>query len=229
MRNVIVPVTAITLIVVARLTAAKALYDKNPPLLPEFFVMNGIQYLSSENVHPPYPHDNVPDPPYTAGRMKTFYDWSKRAMIEHYLDECVPIFPQMASGDPGFECMFLNVNETSFLITYKATRPKWMPPCCVFGKPFHPPTRNFLESVNKTTLSHTSVVNGKESVWWRVDIEPPTGPFYYAWNLPLRNGKSESQVYATFDFPGIRSWVTQNFFNVTLEQPPAETWKLPVE
>ena len=53
--------------------------------------------------------------------MESFYDWSQRAMVEHYLDACVPIFPEAGPGDPGFECSFTNVNETSFLVTYNST------------------------------------------------------------------------------------------------------------
>ena len=224
-------------LVVALLVVVFAFFSKigtatkrmNPPSLPEFFIAEGVQYISPAHTSPPFPRDNIPFPPYSAGRMKSYYDWSQRAMVEHYLDACVPIFPQMSSNDQ-FECRFLNVNETSFLITYNDTRPVWMSPCCLFEKPFHPPERRFLEKINASTLPNLSPVNGKESVWWRVPIEPPTGPFFYAWNLPLRNGTDESQVYATFDFPGIGSWVTQNFVNVSLDKrPPNETWVLPIE
>ena len=206
-------------------TLRQDFYD--PPSLPEFFISEGIQYVSSANTSPPFPKNNVPDPPYSAGRMKSFYDWSKRAMVEHYLDECVPIFPQMTKGE-RFECTFLNINETSYLITYADTRPSWMPSCCLFEKTFHPPSRHFLENLEASMLSDRSRVNGKPSAWWVVPIEPPTGPFFYAWNLPLRNGTNESQVYATFDFPGIDSWVTQNFVNVKRDKrPPEDTWALP--
>ena len=100
--------------------------EHEPPTIPEYWHSTGIQYISSPDAPPPFPHNNgVPAAPYTAGRMETFYDWSQRGMIEHYLDACVPIFPEAGPTDPGFECSFINFNETSFLVTYNET--------CVFA------------------------------------------------------------------------------------------------
>ena len=238
--------------------------SEEPPTIPEYWHSTGIQYISSPDTPPPFPHNNgVPAAPYVAGRMETYYDWSRRSMIEHYLDECVPIFPQAGPNDPGFECSFVNVNETSFLITYNDTcvsivklflrrcaltqwmcrcaflfvapcapcrsvpitalvrwrrcvrlmmptndefgpaclwvgrclrfgapgpcspsccaaertivslfrtlmplfafrRPSWALPCCVFGKPWHPPTPSFLQNFTKRELPKSSPINGTE-------------------------------------------------------------------
>jgi hypothetical protein len=89
-----------------------------PPAIPEHWSSRGVQYLSGAGLPPPYAATGgIPPPPFTEGRMRTFYDWSKRAMVEHYLDRnCVPIWPQAKPTDPGFECSFININETSFLV-----------------------------------------------------------------------------------------------------------------
>ena len=204
-----------------------AIASSNPPPLPEYWSAEAIQYISDPNIPPPFTNTSgVPPRPRTEGRLHSVYDWSRRAMIEHYLDACVPIFPR---GDT-FECTFLNVNDTAFLITYDDSRPPWLPtPCCVFRRPHHPPTPTFLDDLNKTELPSPSPINGSAARWWRVDIPPPMGPFFYAWTTPFRPGE---QIYAAFDFPGVVAnsggrWAVQNFQNVTLERPPASTWKLP--
>ena len=200
-----------------------------PPRIPEHWSSTGVQFISSPHAPPPFAATGgVPPAPYTSGRMVSFYDWSKRAMVEHYMDRnCVPIWPQARPTDPGFECTFLNVNETSFLVTYAATRPPWALPCCVFGRPFHPPAPDFLANLtNVTELPSPSPVNGSAARWWEVGIAPPTGPFYYAWTLPL---SATEQNYAAFDFPGIGSWVTQNVASLSPRRPPPAAFELPAE
>lgn len=136
---------------------------------------------------------------YSAGRMKIFYDWSQKSMIEHYIDACVPIFPEFTTP---FECKFVNVNMTSYLVTFNSSRPESFPPCCVFGKPFHPPSTTFLNNLSKRVLPDPSYIYDHRVTFWELeDIPPPTGPFFYAWKTPL---SETEEVYSTFAFPGNR-------------------------
>ena len=156
--------------------------------------------------------------------MKIFYDWSQKSMIEHYIDACVPIFPEFTTP---FECKFVNVNMTSYLVTFNSSRPESFPPCCVFGKPFHPPSTTFLNNLSKRVLPDPSYIYDHRVTFWELeDIPPPTGPFFYAWKTPL---SETEEVYSTFAFPGIGVWATQNFLNVSLNRPAPEVWTLPAE
>jgi hypothetical protein len=92
--------------------------------------------------------------------------------------------------------------------------------------PFHPPSPNFLHNLSDVTeLPTASPINGSEARWWEVAIAPPTGPFFYAWTVPL--AKESPQNYAAFDFPGIGKWVSQNFVSVSADRPPASAFELP--
>jgi hypothetical protein len=65
-----------------------------------------------------------------------------------------------------------------------------------------------------------------QASWWQLpQIDPPTGPFWYAFNASLP--VADPQVYLAFAFPGVQGWVQQNFFNVRPVAPPASVWALP--
>ncbi len=60
----------------------------------------------------------------------------------------------------------------------------------------------------------------RRAEWWDLpQIEPPTGPFFYAFNSSLDVAKP--QVYLSFSFPGVQGWVQQTFFSVRPLPPPA--------
>ena len=99
-----------------------------------------IYNVPAENPWPPYT-DDVIAPPYCAGRANSYYDWSKRALLEMYHDFCVPIF----QNGSNWRCHFLNVNDTVYLISLDNTSP--YPPCCVFGHPWEPPSPDFVKNM----------------------------------------------------------------------------------
>ena len=61
---------------------------------------------------------------------------------------------------------------------YDDSRPTWLPPCCVFRRPHHPPTPTFLDDLNKTELPSPSPINGSAARWWRERCPrpPPRAP-----------------------------------------------------
>jgi hypothetical protein len=101
--------------------------------------------------HPP-PYDRAPPPAlkrgrdYEVSRGATYYDhtWSgpqgAGAMMEHYRDRCLPIFPI----SNRFTCSFISLGDTAFFVTYDKDRPKGMPPVCLFSPRNHPPRPDFI-------------------------------------------------------------------------------------
>ena len=190
-----------------------------PPRLPEGFYGDFIEYDAPLAGTPPYPN-GVPPPPFKATRGKMFYDWSRQAMIEVRYDYCVNIFPW--SND--FSCIFFNVNGTSYLMSNGTTN---LPPCCIFGQPWHPPPPNFLRGNLSAEFAGREQWDCEPMKWYIVpSILPPTGPFLYTYREGQDHG-DDKQVYHSFSFPGMQGWVQQNFVNVTYAKPPASTWDLP--
>lgn len=186
-----------------------------PPLIPSAFYGKFTEYNAPLSTPPPYVN-GIPEAPFIATRGEVYYDWSMRSMIENRLDYCVNIFP---NGN-NFTCVFHNTQETSFLITGPGSP---FPPCCVFGKPWFPPPPNFLTSKVKATFDSFKPWSNFNATWFIVpEIEPPTGPFYYAFE-----NESSPQLYLSFSFPGINGWVQQNFFNITYEAPNSNVFDIP--
>ena len=187
----------------------------NPPPLPTAFQGNFTEYSASLTGPPPY-IDGIPAAPFYASRGEVYYDWSRKAMIEIRRDFCVNIF----AFDPKFPCTFHNVNGTSYLISENTTS---LPPCCVFGQPWYPPSPSFLQ--NKTVPMTPTMWDGTDAFWYEdPSIKPPTGPFYFAYRT---KGSITPEVYLSFSFPGVSGWVQQVFFNVVDTTPDPSIWNLP--
>ena len=107
--------------------------------IPYFEPLSAPQTLA-----PPY-LNGLPQAPFKATHGRVFYDWSLRAMIEQRDTYCVNIFPD---GN-DFPCTFQNVGGVSYLISTNTTTEKLT--CCMFGKPFYPPSPTFL-STNVTAV-----------------------------------------------------------------------------
>lgn len=119
----------------------------------------------------------LPDPPYIATRMESYYDWRIKALREVYHDACVPIFRKGSM----WSCDFLNVNGTSYLLQH-ADRPAGQPECCVFLQPWSPPAPDFLANAGAKFLKNTTV-DGKEAMWWQLDVPVSQGgPFGYGYS-----------------------------------------------
>lgn len=81
------------------------------PFLPQYFFANFTEYTAPLSQSPPY-INGVPDAPFYATRGATYYDWTRKAMIEERYDYCVNIFPE---GN-NYPCTFFNANNISYLI-----------------------------------------------------------------------------------------------------------------
>ncbi len=84
--------------------------DENlPPINPEFYTVNWLIFTTNSTLTPPL--DNLKEGEYRfKGNGTTYYDWSKRSMLEDYHDFCVPIF-EKPNRDFHFPCKFLNTGK----------------------------------------------------------------------------------------------------------------------
>jgi hypothetical protein len=188
-----------------------------PDILPFYFQGEFVEFTAPLTNPPPYVN-GIPQAPFYASRGKVYYDWTLEAMIEERLDYCVNIFPD---GN-DFSCVFFNIQGATYLLSNDTTDTH--PPCCLFGKPWHPPSPTFLRDDKTAKLVSRIPWDDKPASWWILpSIETPTGPFWFA----FRNESIDPQVYLSFSFPGVQGWVVQNFFNISYTKPDPSVWILP--
>jgi hypothetical protein len=127
--------------------------EPTDPRYPEYWSSNWTMYrLFNGYVENPPPYDRVPPPVLKAGQDyeisngATYYDSTWRgasgqgAMMEHYEDRCLPIFPI----SNRFSCSFISLGDTAFFVTYDKDRPKGMPQVCLFSSLNRPPLPDFI-------------------------------------------------------------------------------------
>lgn len=135
------------------------LYQRGPnepsdPLFPLYFTAKWTMYRVFNNYsdHMP-PYDGKPPAPLEEGKDyqvsygETYYDstWEgpngeRGAMMEHYVDYSLPIFPI----ENNFTSSFISLGDTAYFLTYD-DRPKGMPPICLFSPLNHAPRRDFVK------------------------------------------------------------------------------------
>ena len=87
-------------------------------------------------------------------------------MKEVYDEYCIPVFgnPLVPMGKGNhYSCDFLNVGitNTSYVVLHE-DRPATAPECCVIGRPFHAPPRDFS---NLMPIQSTSPVGDTMIDW----------------------------------------------------------------
>jgi len=190
------------------------------------FSMDFTMYFSPDaNYNPPY--DPIPTRNFTSTKGKTYYDMKYRggAMRESYLEKCIPIFfSGPFSKNNNWKCDFINVADTNtaYFVTHD-DRPVDAPPCCIIGRPFHPPHPTF--SANMTSKS-SSVIDGVPVDWTSLSLTD-SGPFSFG--FVANNTEEWSYPYAFYflGVPFIAPWVYQTFSNFVHEKPSENVWKIP--
>lgn len=108
---------------------------------------NYSEHLPPYDVKPPAALKEGDD--YQVSYGETFYDSTWRnaegevvgAMMEHYKDWSLPIFPMKNN----FTSSFISLGNTAYFLTYDKDRPKGMQPICIFSELNHPPKRDFIK------------------------------------------------------------------------------------
>ena len=197
-----------------------------PPPWPQSWVRGGPQV----NALPLPPWQTLmPPAPFTFSRMEAFYDWEYRALRETYHDFCVPIFP----GGFQWSCDFVNVNNISYLLQH-ADRPKLHPECCIFRKPWSPPSPDFVPHSGILSYLKNSTYGGETIAWWQTTSvsRDEGGPFGYGYSIGADGGLTPRAFYFGGLWPYSNgtlggAFTMQYFEGFRAAKPPASTWDLP--
>lgn len=244
------------------------LYQRGPgepsdPLLPLYFSAKWTMYRVfnnySENM-PPY--DGKPPAclkegvDYQVSYGETYYDstWQgpngeRGAMMEHYIDWSLPIFPM----PNNFSSSFISLGDKAYFITYD-DRPEGMPPICLFSPLNHAPHRDFVKHLpySKSDSAQLDYKIQGYSLWTSPkEGEPPVqtgaspdltsegavlfGYAFYSAFTPDAVNKDvppyrHPQSFYFSGFPGDppdAPIVSQNYTEFAMIKPdPAKTWDL---
>jgi hypothetical protein len=140
--------------------APDCLYTRAPgepsdPTLPLFWSARWTMYrVFNKYAEFPPPYDGPPpaelkeSKDYHVSHGVGFYDSTWRgpngvhgAVMEHYIDWSLPIFP----FDNHYTCSFISLGDNAYILTYDKDRPEEMPPVCLFSDLNHPPRRDFIK------------------------------------------------------------------------------------
>ncbi len=197
-------------------------------------------FKSEKRFPPPYanPPQNIPPSHYEVSYGATFYDNSYRApdgqgtgaMMEHYVDKCLPIFPSANN----YTCSFVSLGNKAYFLTYD-NRPKDMPQCCQFSLDNHPPRQDFIKHLpySKSRSKHLSstiqayaMEVGPQRILFGyafekearpdLSVTPPTSPYQHP----------QSFYFSGYPLPPVNApIVSQNYTNFRAERPdPSQTW-----
>ncbi|MGY2289779.1 hypothetical protein ACW9H6_08000 [Pseudomonas sp. SDO528_S397] len=219
--------------------ATRAPTDPSDPFFPAFWISDWTQYRVMHNYEknpPPYsnPPSTLTPSDYTVSRGTSYYDTTYippdgdgfGAMMEHYEQYCLPIFP---IKNNHYTCSFVSLGNKAYFLTYPQDRPKDMPACCLFSPMNHPPRQDFIQHLpySATRSQHL----GASVQAYALELDSPSGPvlFGYAFNKQA-SGKPPYRLPQSFFFSGDASIanapiVSQNYTNFRIAQPvPAQTW-----
>ena len=220
------------------------------PVYPEYWVSNWNMYriYNKYSEYPP-PYDGVPPKElvegtdYEKSTGTTYYDstWTEvggeGAMMEHYKDRCLPIFPISNK----FTCSFISLGKTAFFVTYDQDRPEGMPPVCLFSSFNHPPRRDFIKHLPYSKGDSEQIGTGGQgySFWISAGAGTPTQTgvkpvpdikenIMFGYGFAPKDGKimPQSFYFSGYPFaPANAPFVSQNYADFKVVQPnPAETW-----
>ena len=217
--------------------------EPSNPIYPEWWISDWIMFRVFKNYKenfPPYtnPPSSLSPSDYTVSYGTSFYDSTyvpkdgdgKGAMMEHYDQYCLPIFPL---ENNNYTCSFISLGNKAYFLTYEENRPKDMPECCLFSPQNHPPRRDFIKhlpySVKRSQLLNASIQA------YALEVGPPSNPilFGYAFNAQPSPDSFSGEFYRhpqSFYFSGDTlkanaPIVSQNYTSFRKQKPLAEeTW-----
>lgn len=82
-----------------------------------------------------------------------------------------------------YSCDFINVGatNTSYVVTHD-DRPEGVPACCIIGRPFHGPPRNFSHRMPVRWSAPVPTGNSTTLVDWNAVWDKDAGIFNYGFN-----------------------------------------------
>lgn len=217
--------------------------EPSDPYFPAWWVSNWTMFrvMSNYEANPP-PYSNPPSTlkpgDYTVSHGTTYYDSTYLpadgdgygAMMEHYEEYCLPIFP---IANNNYTCSFVSLGNKAYFLTYPQNRPKDMPACCKFSPENHPPRQDFIQHL-PYDKARSQQLNGTTQAY-DITLKSPGGPilFGYAFYANATSDVTGAPPYRhpqSFYFSGDITKanapiVSQNYTDFHVEQPdPAKTW-----
>lgn len=182
------------------------------PVLPSAFVTEWYYYNVRSDTPPPY--DRTPDAA-VKGHGYTYYDWSKRAMVEVYEDVCVNRFP---SGHQ-FPCKFIHVGEVAYFVEHRRGIREPPNSCCVvLEPPFFPTPPNFVSL--EMRYQKSMPLDHKDAHWWLLDVHYPSR--YFGFGIYTETGEPAAFWYRVLD-----GWGQQTYYNFRRESPDDSVFDIP--
>lgn len=218
--------------------------DPSDPVYPEKWISEWTMFTVSKNYKdnpPPYtnPPSTLTADDYRVSYGATYYDSTyipadgdgSGAMMEHYEDYCLPIFPIKNN----YTCSFISLGNKAYFITYDDDRPKDMPQCCMFSPKNHPPRRDFIKHLPYSASRSTHLNSSVQA--YSTELDSPAGPilFGYAFNKQATFDSITGEKYRhpqSFFFSGSvpvvnAPIVSQNYTSFRAQSPDkSSTWRL---
>ncbi|MFT6372819.1 MAG: hypothetical protein ACJAZT_001573 [Gammaproteobacteria bacterium] len=228
--------------------------EPSDPIYPEYWISDWAMYVVSKN-YEKFPPPYQGKPPvglkegldYHTSYGTTYYDstWKdpssgkqEGAMMEHYVERCLPIF----AIENSYTCSFISLGDTAFFIAGKG-KPSWMPDICLFSNFNHPPRRNFIEHLPYSSGDSERIGDGGQAYSFWVDhktgkpIQTGVVPgrtedmaimFGYGFQKIGGVVQPQSFYFSGYPLPPANApIVSQNYTDFRSEQPdPEDTWAL---
>lgn len=182
------------------------------PVLPEYFTTEWYYYDVPGD--PPPPYDRTPDTG-VRGHGYTYYDWSKKAMVEVYEDVCVNRFPE----GHRFPCKFVHVGDTAYFLNHADGIQAEPRSCCVVLEPPFYPTRPDFVSL-RMTYQKRMPLDHKPAQWWLLDVHYPSRYFGFGFY-------EETREPAAFWYRVLDGWGQQTYYNFKRERPEDTVFAVP--
>ena len=224
--------------------------DPSDPQYPKWWISDWTMYRIFQNYEdnkfpPPYdsPPENLTDKvDYEKSYGTTYYDSTYKpqdgdgtgAMMEHYKERCLPIFPR----ENDYTCSFVSLGNKAYFLNY-GKKPERKPSICLFSPQNHPPRTDFIKHLPYNPSESTHVGNSLQAYSIRVPERGQKILFGYAFNNnptlnPLDQTAAPYRHPQSFYFSGYFSGdpkdppnapiVSQNYTNFHVEQPASKIW-----
>lgn len=212
------------------------------PQFPSQWISDWTMFRVTDNYQsnpPPYtnPPSTLSPKDYTVSYGTTYYDAhyvpadkdGVGAMMEHYDDYCLPIFP---IKNNNYTCSFISLGNKAYFITYD-DRPKNRPECCLFSPMNHPPRQDFIKHLDYSKQRSQHLNGSIQAYVWQAMLDKGGPLFGYAFNQQASPDSYAPTWYRhpqSFFFSGNEDKanapiVSQNYTSFRAEKPdPRFTW-----
>ncbi len=217
--------------------------EPSDPVYPQWWISDWTMYRVKSNYKknpPPYtsPPSTLSSKDYTVSYGTSYYDATfipvdgdgSGAMMEHYENYCLPIFP---IKNNSYSCSFISLGNKAYFLTYKKNRPGGMPACCLFSPLNHPPRKDFIkhlpydlkrsQQLNGETQAYSLRTGPSDSILFGYAFYKDSAPDAY--NMPPYR-HPQSFFFSGNEDVAKAPIVSQNYSSFRMEKPEAKyTWE----